>query len=382
MAKYGSQQDFSRIPVLGFRPEASSTPPSDPQPGQEWTDLSVTPAKRRWWDGTKWVAADGTSIPNGFITDVLINATAGIQLSKLAVDPLARANHTGTQVATTVSDFQDTVRTNRLDQLQPPNVNLDLNGVRLANVASPVNGTDAANKSYVDNARAGISVKDPVRVVAQGNINLATPGTTIDGISMVSGDRFLAPVQNVGTENGIYLWNGPAVAATRATDADGNAEVVDGSMLAVAEGTDNGRQYIQTASGTGAPGTWTQNWIVFTMGGQTYLAGNGLTLTGTTFSLTAPVSIANGGTGASTALGARTNLGATTKYAADMGSMTAGAPYTLTHNIGTADVVVAFRTTDDNRVLNLDWAPNGVNAINVYPDLSLNAGAVRVVVIG
>lgn len=382
MAKYGSQQDFSRIPVLGFRPEASSTPPSDPEYGQWWTDTSVTPCKERWWNGSGWIAADGTSIPNGFITDLLINATAGIQLSKLAVDPLARANHTGTQLAATVSDFQATVRTNRLDQFVSPNVNLDLNGVRLTNVASPVNGTDAANKSYVDNARAGISVKDPVRVVAQGNVNLATPGASIDGVSLISGDRFLAPIQNTGTENGIYVFNGPSNAATRATDADGSGEVVDGSMLAVAEGTDNGRQYIQTVSASGAPGTWTENWIVFTMGGQTYLAGNGLTLTGTTFSLTAPVSIANGGTGASTALGARTNLGATTKYAADMGSMTAGAPYTLTHGLGTTDVVVAFRTTDDNRVLNLDWAPNGVNAINVYPDLSLNAGAVRAVVIG
>lgn len=382
MAKYGSQQDFSKIPVLGFRPEANATPPSDPAPGQEWTDLSVTPAKRRWWDGTKWVAADGTSIPNGFITDVLISPTAGISLSKLATDPLARANHTGTQPASTISDFQTTARSNRLDQFVPPNVNLDLNGVRLTNVASPVNGTDAANKSYVDNARAGISVKDPVRVVAQGNVNLATPGSSIDGVSLVAGDRFLAPTQNVGTENGIYVYNGPSTAATRATDSDGSGEVMDGSMLAVAEGTDNGRQYIQTVSGSGAPGTWTQNWIVFTMGGQTYLAGNGLTLTGTTFSLSAPVSIANGGTGAATALGARTNLGAATKYAADMGSMTAGAPYTLTHGLGTQDVVVAFRTTDDNRVLNLDWAPNGANAVNVYPDLSLNAGAVRAVVIG
>jgi len=382
MAKYGSQQDFSKIPVLGFRAEASATPPADPQPGQIWTDESVSPAKTRWWNGSAWIAADGTSIPNGYITNALINATAAISLSKLATDPLARVNHTGTQLAATISDFQDTVRTNRLDQLAAPNVNLDINGVRLANVATPVNGTDAANKSYVDNARAGISVKDPVRVVAQGNVNLATPGVSIDGVSLVSGDRFLAPLQNTGTENGIYVYNGPASAATRAEDADDVGEIVDGSMLAVAEGTDNGRQYIQTVASTGAPGTWTQDWIVFTMGGQTYLAGNGLSLTGTTFSLDAPVSVANGGTGATTAVAARANLGATAKYAADLGSMTAGTPYTLTHGLNTTDVIASFRTTADDRVIEFDWAPNGANAINIYSDLNFNASAIRAVVIG
>src|SRR4051812_40473690 len=118
--RYGSAQDFMQIPVLQFRPQASAIPPSDPQPGQQWTDTSVTPVKVRWWDGTKWVAADGTSIPNNFITNVLINDSAAIALSKLATDPLARANHTGTQLSATISDFDARVRTSRLDQMSVP----------------------------------------------------------------------------------------------------------------------------------------------------------------------------------------------------------------------------------------------------------------------
>jgi len=39
------------------------------------------------------------------IVDAMIDASAGIALSKLAVDPLDRANHTGTQTAGTISDF-------------------------------------------------------------------------------------------------------------------------------------------------------------------------------------------------------------------------------------------------------------------------------------
>lgn len=43
-------------------------------------------------------------IKNDEIKNEDIKTTAGIELSKLAVDPLARANHTGTQTASTISD--------------------------------------------------------------------------------------------------------------------------------------------------------------------------------------------------------------------------------------------------------------------------------------
>src|ERR1051325_5196563 len=191
--RFASATDFMKIPARNFRPEAVSSPPSDPVAGQLWTDASVTPAKVRWFDGTQWVASDGTSIPAGFITNTHINPAAGIALSKLATDPLARANQTGTQTSATISDFNTAVRTNRLDQMAAPTVNLDFNGVRGVNAANPVAGTDLANKQYVDNARAGISVKDPVRVVAQGNVNLAAPGATIDGTTLAVDERFLAP---------------------------------------------------------------------------------------------------------------------------------------------------------------------------------------------
>lgn len=380
--RYGSAQDFMRIPVLGLRAEASAIPPADPVVGQQWTDTSTDPAKFKWWDGSKWVAADGTSIPPNSVTNSHINANAAIALSKLATDPLERTNHTGTQPASTIDDFNAQVRTNRLDQLANPTLNVDFNGVRATNLAMPVAATDAANKAYVDNARAGINVKDPVRVVAGGNINLSSPGGTIDGVTLNEGDRFLAAAQNVGTQNGIYVFHGGTTAATRATDADSPGTVVDGSMLAVADGTSAGHQYIQVVASSGAPGSWTQEWIVFTMGGQTYTAGNGLVIDGTEFSLAGPVSVANGGTGAATPLQARTNLGAAAKFAADLGSLAAGVTLTVNHGLETTDVVVSFKTTDTGRSIDFDWATTGANTIAVYPDISFSAGSVRAVVIG
>lgn len=382
MPRYGTAQDFMQIPARQFVAEKSATPPSNPVAGQQWTDTSVTPNKVRWYDGTNWVAADGTSIPTGYISDALVNPNAGIQLSKLAIDPLARTNHTGVQPASTISDFDAAVRNSRLDQLASPTSNLDINGVRLVNVANPAAPGDAATKSYVDNARAGISVKDPVRVVAQGNVNLASPGPSIDGVALNDGDRFLAPAQNSGNEIGIYVWNGATNPATRASDTANAGDVVDGSMVAVAEGTDANHQYIQTAGASGAPGSWTQSWVIFTMGGQTYTAGNGLTISGTQFSIDGPVSIANGGTGAATASAARANLGAVTKFAADCAAMSAGVVYTVAHGLNSTDVGVWLKTTADNRVIEIDWATTDANTVSLYPDMSFSAGQVRVLVIG
>jgi hypothetical protein len=56
--------------------------------------------------------AEGTGNCITNIDNANIKASAGIVLSKLAVDPLARANHTGTQTASTISDFDTEVANN------------------------------------------------------------------------------------------------------------------------------------------------------------------------------------------------------------------------------------------------------------------------------
>ena len=85
----------------------------------------------------------------------------------------------------------------------------------------------------------GISWKDSVRVASTANINLASPGATIDGITMTAGDRFLAKDQTTVPTNGIYVWNGAATPATRAADASTFAEL-EAARVDVEEGTTNG----------------------------------------------------------------------------------------------------------------------------------------------
>ena len=100
---------------------------------------------------------NSTMILDGTIVNADINAAAAIALSKLATDPLARANHTGTQLAATVSDFDTQVRTSRLDQMAVPTAAVALNSQKITGLGTPTaNTTDAATTAYVDAAVASL----------------------------------------------------------------------------------------------------------------------------------------------------------------------------------------------------------------------------------
>jgi hypothetical protein len=136
--------------------------------------------------GTAITAADtgtvtSTMIANGAIVDADVNASAAIAKTKLNLggtitsadlvdgtivatdiadgtitaakmvsDPYARANHTGTQTASTISDFNTQVRTSRLDQMAAPTGSVALNAQKLTGVADPTSAQDASTKAYVD----------------------------------------------------------------------------------------------------------------------------------------------------------------------------------------------------------------------------------------
>ena len=86
----------------------------------------------------------------GGIVNTDISNSAAISLGKLATDPLARANHTGTQTASTISNFDTQVRTSRLDQMAAPTSAVSANSQNITNLATPSVSTDAATKGYVD----------------------------------------------------------------------------------------------------------------------------------------------------------------------------------------------------------------------------------------
>lgn len=416
------QHDFSKVPVLGLVVESSSSAPASPVSGQLWNDTSATPsllkvynATTTTWDLVQNAASTVTSamIVDGTIVNADVNASAAIARSKLDFGTgLVNADIAAAAgiVTSKIASFDTQVQTSRLDQMALPTADLNANSHKITNVTDPVNPQDASTKAYTDQARAGIAgVKDPVKVSLTANVTLSGPGATLDGITMAAGDRFLATAQTTTTENGIYVWNSAAGAATRATDADGTsaqAEIQDGTLVAVAQGTNAGKQYIQTATPSGNIGAWTQTWTVISTGGSTYVGGAGLTLTGNTFDVVAAdgsltvnadnmtvgnVPISKGGTGQTTAAAALTALGGTKSATGTLGAVTGGTALAVTHGLtlataGAAMVQFFDRTSHKTVGLQYSVADTGGTAsttvFSVYSDVNITTTTVDWVLIG
>lgn len=80
-----------------------------------------------------------------------------------------------------------------------------------------------------------------VRVASTSNITVASPGATIDGVTMATGNRVLLAGQSTGAQNGLYVYATDSTPMTRATDADASGDFVTGKKVYVREGTANGQ---------------------------------------------------------------------------------------------------------------------------------------------
>ena len=149
-------------------------------------------------------------------------------------------------------------------------------------VSAPVNDLDAANKAYVDAARTGLDVKASVRAATTGALSITTDleaGDTVDGVTLVAGDRVLVKDQANGAENGIYVVQASG-AAVRATDADSADEVTPGMFTFVEEGAINADAgWVLTNNGSITLNTTSLEFALFSVAG-TILAGDGLSKTG------------------------------------------------------------------------------------------------------
>lgn len=183
-------------------------------------------------------------------------------------------------VASNINDFNTAVRTNRLDQMSAPTASVSMNSQLLTNVLDPVNAQDAATKAYVDAARSGLDVKDSVKAATTANITLSGM-QTIDGVSVLAGDRVLVKNQNTGSENGIYVV--ATGAWSRATDADSSTKFTSGLFTFVEQGATNADSgwVCTTDTLTITLGTTSIAFAQFSGAGQ-ITAGAGLTKSGAT----------------------------------------------------------------------------------------------------
>jgi hypothetical protein len=135
----------------------------------------------------------GGTITSADLVDGTIVATdiadGTITAAKLVSDPYARANHTGTQLAATVSDFDTQVRTSRLDQMAAPTGSVSVNSQKITSLATPTVNTDAATKAYVDTSVANLVNSAPGTLDTLGEIATAISagGTVFDAMVLKAG---------------------------------------------------------------------------------------------------------------------------------------------------------------------------------------------------
>jgi hypothetical protein len=288
-------------------------------------------------------------------------------------------------------------------------------------VATPTDDAHAATKGYVDAARAGLDVKQSVRVATTEEINLSTSaeaGDVIDGVTLVAGNRILVKNQTLAYNNGIYVVQETG-ALVRSTDMDsgGPIEVSGGTFTFVEEGSVNADSgWVVSSNGNIIPGMHDMNWVQFSGAGQ-ITAGDGLTKSGNTINVVGTadritanadsvdiastyagqntittlgtittgvwngtdVAVADGGTGSGTASGARTNLaetptsGQTTSAAvlsrvvhqACAASSGTTSVTTVTHNFNTKNVIVQVYQVSNGETVTTDVARATVDSVTV-----------------
>lgn len=220
---------------------------------------------------------------------------------------------------------------------------LDFNNVALiTNLPDPTAAQHAATKAYVDSAVEGLAWKDSVRVATQSNLNLSSPGSTIDGVTMATNDRVLVRNQSTASQNGIYVWNGAATPATRANDASTFAEL-EQAVVSIEEGTDADTTFRQTE----VNGTINSSDVTFSVFGTSAPSASETTAGIAEIATSSEVNTGTDNTRIVSPAGLAAWTGKALRYATDVGDGSA-TQYTVTHNLGTRDVVVMVRRNSGN----------------------------------
>jgi len=301
-------------------------------------------------------SAPSTPVPGQFYYD----SVSGRLLFRGAsawIDPTDRQFHSGTQLANTISNFDTQVRVSRLDQMAAPTAAVSLNSQRITNLATPTADGDAATKGYVDSAVNGTDWKQSVRVATTANITLSGL-QTIDGVSVIAGDRVLVKDQSTGSQNGIYVV--ASGAWTRSTDADANAEVTAGLSVMVTEGSTNAdSQWRLTTNDAIVVGTTALTFAQIGAG-SSYSQGTGIIISGNVISVDTAV--------------------VTRKFAGTLS--TSATSIAVTHNLGTLDVHVQVYEVSTGETVECDVTRNSTNQVTLGFAVAPTANSLRVVVQG
>lgn len=243
---------------------------------------AVTSPTNLWFTAERAQDAIATAISNGTQTNITItyddnanslsfNASGGVSSIAGTANQITASSSTGAVTLSLPSAVTF-----------PGSVTLN---------AAPTTDLEAATKGYVDSVAQGLDVKASVRVATTENGTLATAfanGEVVDGVTLVTGDRILIKNQTDETTNGIYV---VAASGAPARSADMNAgSEFPSAFTFVEDGTSNADKGFVCTNNSVTLGETNITFSQFS-GAGTFVAGNGLTLTGNSFSINTAVTV-------------------------------------------------------------------------------------------
>jgi hypothetical protein len=116
--------------------------------------------------------------------------------------------------------------------------NVALTGGTITGLGDPSSTSDAATKNYVDTLVAGLRTRVIARVASTANVNISSGlenGDTLDGVTLVTGNRVLLKDQSTASQNGLYI-----VVASGAASRDPEFDIISelaGQLILVSEGS-------------------------------------------------------------------------------------------------------------------------------------------------
>lgn len=233
------------------------------------------------------------------IDDTIVATDSDVSTAVNAHSALTTGVHGVTGDVVGTSDVQ--ILTNKeLGAGTTLSADVDAAGNTITDLGEPVNASDAATKGYVDAVAEGLHIHASVlaattsgsdisidSALSATEISLKNELTSLDGVNLSVGDRILLKdLESSGlgsAYNGIYVLTTTTL-LTRADDYNTAAEIQAGDFVFVSGGTVySSTGWVQENDVT-TLGTDPIVWDQFS-GAGTYSAGNGLTLTGTSFAI-------------------------------------------------------------------------------------------------